>query len=205
MNWAYSFAFCLLAVLPRPALAIGSSEHEAMTPASASVPSAKEAARDMRDNGLAVRPAMGLFSTIAICRDGRRVDLGFLGGRAAQTFGSDAITAGHLRAHTRSKIVGVSLWSVGLAALVADLVWILRATRLSPAEVRASWGVLGGGAAATFVGTFFLQHADRRLADAAAAHNAALINQYLPPMEAVEVSSAGISLASPRLSLTMRF
>ena len=184
-------AFVISLLLTGPAQAQEAPFTAPAPVASAPAPTAIEAARDIRTNGLSVGLYAGFFTPIGLYRDGALIDIGIFGGDARRYFDESAIVAEHLRDFRHQKIAGVTLWSAGLAALVADLAMVC-ATASNRSVYHDNeavyWGLLGGGVATSLVGAIVLNSANHSLQSAVNTHNEVLLNKYLPAPERSSLS-----------------
>lgn len=150
--------------------------------------------------------AGGFFDGVVIERDGQRIDIGFFGGDAGAYFTEKGLAQQSLQMYRTKKIVGLSLWSVGVAALVTDIGLMIHAASDGPrgrGPGGLEWGLLGGGAVAGIAGGVLLQTATGHLFDAVAQHNGTLmdetIDRSLSPSVGVGTNGRGasVSLAVP--------
>lgn len=137
---------------------------------------------------------MGLgqgFSGMSINQDGKKAELGFFGGNVDEYFGEfpEALDSAH--SFRMQKIVGFTMWSVGLAALLIDmgyLAYIISAN--DQASFRDSqglvWGLLAGGGVVGSVGGILLQNSVGTLSEAVNKFNGGLLNKYLPPDQKID-------------------
>jgi hypothetical protein len=188
--------FAIAAVVVVTFASAGSARAEptpsADTAAVVTTPSAVDVARDIRHNGLSLGLYAGFFSPIGVYRDGALIDIGIFGGDAGRYFDDGGQVAMHLRDYRHQKIAGVTLWSTGMAALVADLVLVcVTASNRSIYHDNEAlyWSLLGGGFATSMVGAIVLGSANHSLQAAVSTHNADLLNKYLPASERTNVGA----------------
>lgn len=149
-------------------------------------PTGVDVARDIRHNGMSVGLNPGFFTPIGVYRDGTLIDIGIFGGDATRYFNSSPLVLEHLRDFRHQKIAGVVLWSTGFAALITDLALVC-ATASNRSVYHDNetlyWTLLGSGFVTNLVGAIMLNSANYSLQSAVTAHNAELLNQYLPAPE----------------------
>ena len=156
----------------------------------------------LRKNSLQVVGTPSFFTNIAIERDGQRIDIGAFGSDAAPFFTERGLARASLQAFRTKKITGVTLWSVGLAALAADLALIISDARAPYALERhmpLQWGLLIGGALTGVTGGVLTEVAQGHLLEAVSQHNSALlddvIEQSTHPALGLSVHDQGASVS----------
>ena len=129
---------------------------------------------------------------VAAFQNGEEMALGFFGGNVETYFDGSPEALEAARSFSTYKTVGFTMWSIGLAALLADLGILIHVMAENDGRVYADnfpliFGLLIGGTAVGLPGALLFQQANSRLVEAVNTYNAALLNQFLPDDNKVDL------------------
>jgi hypothetical protein len=129
---------------------------------------------------------------ISVQQNGREAKLGFFGGNVEAYFSEVPESLSLAQTFRTQRIVGVTLGGIGMAALVADVVYL---TTWALSDSPSAWtnarglglGLLVGGGLVGLVGAFLFQLSQGTLAEAVNVFNGGLLNKYLPPNQKIDL------------------
>jgi len=162
---------------------LGSEQvHAAEAPAAAEAPVAEVAERFMY-----LKFGFGEGTDgISVNQHGQELRMGYFGGNMAQYFKDSPAALAAAQSYRTRRIVGVTLATTGLAALVAGLVY----TGANAATVEdpvfkgnrgVALGLMGGGLLTEIIGAIVVSSSTSKLFEAVNIHNAELLNEHLSP------------------------
>lgn len=131
-----------------------------------------------RRGEIEMRPSTGGFSPVVLRQAGVELEVGLVGGNAQAIFDGSPRALVAMDEFRNKRTLGVTLWAVGLTALLVDVVLITSGSSLVWEDESGMlglgptyWGLLLGGGLSGVVGGFLIQGANHDLGAAVDAYN----------------------------------
>lgn len=145
-----------------------------------------------------------------IYQNGALLDIGYFGGGAEACFREAPEALESARRFRRERVIGSTLYFVGLATMLTDLVvltTVVARPGAPPPSVGETLGAAGaavGGAVVGVVGAVYLGISNSALNQAMNEYNGWLLNRHLPPQNRINLG-VFVSQAGGGVNATLRF